>query len=43
MSFSDYNLLKSLLKQILKKERHSLTDPYDWEPDGEHGSKFNRL
>ncbi|EJW73593.1 hypothetical protein WUBG_15498 [Wuchereria bancrofti] len=39
----DYNLLKSLLKQILKKENHSLADPYDWEPDGKHASKFNRL
>ncbi|KAK6113283.1 Protein kinase domain family protein [Brugia pahangi] len=38
----DYNLLKSLLKQILKKENHSLDDPYDWEPHGKHVSKFNR-
>ncbi|EJD76393.1 hypothetical protein LOAG_16631 [Loa loa] len=39
----DYNLLQSLLKQILKKENHNLTDPYDWEPNGEHALKFSRL
>ncbi|KAM3727236.1 Tau-tubulin kinase [Dirofilaria immitis] len=38
----DYNLLQSLLKQILKRKNHNLTDPYDWEPDGEYASKFNR-
>ncbi|VDO57203.1 unnamed protein product, partial [Brugia timori] len=43
MSFSDYNLLKSLLKQILKKENHSLADPYDWEPNAKNASKFNRF
>ncbi|VIO89582.1 Uncharacterized protein BM_BM11033 [Brugia malayi] len=39
----DYNLLKSLLKQILKKENHSLADPYDWEPNAKNASKFNRF
>uniref|UniRef100_A0A8R1XS95 Protein kinase domain-containing protein n=1 Tax=Onchocerca volvulus TaxID=6282 RepID=A0A8R1XS95_ONCVO len=38
----DYNLLRSLLKQILKKKNHNLTDPYDWEPNGAHASKFNQ-
>ncbi|OZC09036.1 hypothetical protein X798_03967, partial [Onchocerca flexuosa] len=38
----DYNLLRSLLKQILKKKNHKLTDPYDWEPNGAHASKFSK-
>ncbi|VDK88183.1 unnamed protein product [Litomosoides sigmodontis] len=38
----DYNLLQSLLKQILKKEGHCLNDPFDWERnDSESTSKFN--
>uniref|UniRef100_A0A0R3S6H2 SAP domain-containing protein n=1 Tax=Elaeophora elaphi TaxID=1147741 RepID=A0A0R3S6H2_9BILA len=37
----DYNLLQSLLKQILKKEGHSLIDPYDWESYGQETSKFS--
>ncbi|CAG9536821.1 unnamed protein product [Cercopithifilaria johnstoni] len=36
----DYNLIKSLLKQILKKEGHCLIDPYDWEFYGQSSSKF---
>ncbi|KAL3990878.1 Protein kinase domain family protein [Acanthocheilonema viteae] len=37
----DYNLLQSLLKQILKKEGHSLIDPYDWESRDQHVSKLS--
>uniref|UniRef100_A0A1I7VQ42 Protein kinase domain-containing protein n=1 Tax=Loa loa TaxID=7209 RepID=A0A1I7VQ42_LOALO len=39
----DRSHAESLLKQILKKENHNLTDPYDWEPNGEHALKFSRL
>ncbi|VDM95615.1 unnamed protein product [Thelazia callipaeda] len=38
----DYKMLQNLLLQVLVKDEHTLADPFDWEANGEHASKFTR-